>query len=219
MRAFIAAFLVLLFPFTSYAALTTGAVDTGNVSGLIKIPAADIAAIDPSLLQALDPSKAVGLNVIGATGGLTHPACIAETQARIARKQPPPAGDFPCIVPAASGIVSGVCFVNVCKGVAATGLDGILSALKGIASLSGLVTGILSKLLQGGGQGDAPPPATSPTTVAPAPLSASITSQSISANTTPLIDTSLLLKQSAVIVSDLLFALQSPAVQGTSTAH
>ncbi len=173
----------------------------------------------PNFEVPIEPAAAVAKNVVGATGGLTHPACIAETQRRAAMKppQPPPAGDFPCIVPASNGagIVDGVCFVNVCKGVASTGLDGLMSALKSIGSLSGIVTGILSKLIQGGGGGESAPPPTSPTSVAPVPtpVSTAVTSQSISPGNARAFDPTILLKQSAVIVQDLLHSLNPQVVQ------
>ncbi len=216
MQAFIAAFLVLLFPFTSFAALTTGPFDSVSVRilGNLGVPPTDAISANSSFLTSIEAPKAVGLNVVGATGGLTHPACIAETIRRANMKppQPPPAGDFPCIVPAASGIVDGVCFVNVCKGIASTGLDGIMAALKSIGSLGGIVSGILSKLLQGGSSApDGPTPSASDSTtpIVRSPLSQSITTADASQSP----DMPLLFSQSAGIVQDLLRSLQSPDVQ------
>ena len=211
-RALVCLVSLALFPSVATAVAVTG--DVGSVSSQINIPVTDIGAINPSYIQALDPAKAVGLNVVGATGGLTHPACIAETIRRANMKppQPPPAGDFPCIVPAASGIVDGVCFVNVCKGIASTGLDGIMAALKSISSLSGIVSGILSKLIQGGSSapdGPTPSASDSATPIVTPPLSQSITTADASQS----LDMSLLFSQSAGIVQDLLRSLQSPDVQ------
>lgn len=210
-RALVCLVSLALFPSVATAALVTG--DVGSVSSQINIPAADAGAANTSLLQSIDPTQAAGQSVVGVTGGLTHPACIAETQRRAAAKQPPPMGDFPCIVPAGVGVVDGVCFVNVCKGVSSTGLDGLMTALKGIGSLGGIVSGILSKLLQGGSSApDSPPPAAAETI---APVSAPLSSGLISTNTdvSQSLDMSLLLTQSAGIVRDLLRSLQSPDVQ------
>ncbi len=212
--------LVAFLPLTSYAALSTGPFDSVSVRILGKLePLPDVVSANSSFLTSIEAPKAAGLNVVGATGGLTHPACIAETQRRAAMMppQPPPMGDFPCIVPAGIGIVDGVCFSYVCKGIASTGLDGIMSALKSLSSLSGIVSGILSKLMQGGSS--APE---GPTPSASAPLPPVVpppTSQSILTNTLQPLDTSLLLRQSAIIVSDLLFSLNPPAVQGTGSAQ
>lgn len=206
-----------LCPSVVTAALVTG--DVGSVSSQIKIPAADAVAANTSFLQSIEPMKAAGLGVAGATGGLTHPACIAETQARAARKQPPPAGDFPCIVPAGTGIVDGVCFVNVCKGITSTGLDGIMSALKSIGSLGGIVSGILSKLLQGGSSApDGPTPTPSETIP---PVSTPLTSGLISSDTTtyPSIDMTALFTHSKSVVQELLSALSPQANEQTSVTR
>src|SRR3990167_1230025 len=131
----------------------------------VNLPAALIEPI-PNDLSPLDPSGAVGRNVPGATGGLTHSACGAGTARRRAAGQPPLIGRFPCVVPTsnASGSVDGVCFVNECRGVASTGLDGLLSALGGISSLGSIVSGIFEKLLQKEQSGGDPSaaPATQP---------------------------------------------------------
>lgn len=162
MRALVAVTLISFLPLTVFAALTTGGGE--RISDAIKIPGMTGITIDPTYLQPIDPAKAAGLDVAGATGGLTHPACVAETARRAAMDppQPPPNGDFPCIVPASNGagIVDGVCFVKVCRGVSFTGLGGIMSAVGSISSLVSVVGGILAKLLQGspgtpsGGGGD-----------------------------------------------------------------
>ena len=210
-RALVCLVSLALFPSVATAVAVTG--DVGSVSSQINIPVTDIGAINPSYIQALDPAKAVGLNVVGATGGLTHPACIAETIRRANMKppQPPPAGDFPCIVPAASGIVDGVCFVNVCKGIASTGLDGIMAALKSIGSLGGIVSGILSKLIQGGSSA---PDSSAPSVSEPAtPVVTPPASQSIAREVYQSPDMSLLFSQSRDIVQDLLRSLRSPDVQ------
>ena len=222
MRAFVVICIVSFLPLTSYAALSTGPYDPvsvrilGNLEGNINVPLTDAVSANSSFLASIDAPKAAGLNVVGATGGLTHPACIAETIRRANMKppQPPPNGDFPCIVPASNGagIVDGVCFVNVCKGVASTGLDGIMAALKSISSLSGIVSGILSKLIQGGSSapdGPTPSASDSATPIVTPPLSQSITTADASQS----LDMSLLFSQSAGIVQDLLRSLQSPDVQ------
>ena len=151
MRALIAAGLISLLPFSAYAALTPGGIE--NVSDLININIPDVKnAIDPSYLQPMEAGEAAGLNVAGMTGGLTHPACVTETARRAAMDppQPPPHGDFPCMVPTSnsSGIVDGVCFVHECRGVASTGLGGLMSALGNISSLGSIVSSLLQNLLQ-----------------------------------------------------------------------
>src|SRR3989344_7416758 len=137
MRVFVTVILLAFLPVSAYAALTPGGVE--NVSDLININIPDVNnVIDPSYLQPMEAGEAAGLNVAGMTGGLTHPACVTETARRAAMDppQPPPHGDFPCMVPTSnsSGIVDGVCFVHECRGVASTGLDGLMSALGGLSS-------------------------------------------------------------------------------------
>src|SRR3989338_2995570 len=176
----------------------------------VNLPAALIEPI-PNDLSPLDPSGAVGRNVPGATGGLTHPACVAETARRAAEEQPPPMGDFPCVVPTsnASGIVDGVCFVNECKGVASTGLDGLLSALGGISSLGSIVSSVLENLLSPApsSPSDGSPNTTAPQTPStPPPTSLLITNTPL----TPL-DMSKLFNDSAIIINNLLFALNPQA--------
>lgn len=164
-------------------------------------------------LPPISPAAADGLGVAGATGGLTHPACVAETARRAAMDppQPPPNGDFPCVVPASnnSGIVEGVCFVTVCRGVASTGLDGLMSALSGnLSSLTSIVSSLLGNLLQ--------PKPSSPSDGAPD--SALPTNPTVPQSTSPLItdalltpqDMSKLFNDSGIIVRDLLFSLNAP---------
>ena len=207
MRAFIASGLIFFVPLTTFAALTTGPVEP--VSGLIKIPEVQI---DPSYLAPMEAGEAVGLNVPGMTGGLTHPACVAETARRAAMDppQPPPNGDFPCVVPASNGagVVNGVCFVKVCKGVSSTGLDGLLSALGGLSSLSSMVSSVLSNLLKpqpGSPSGDGGNPgANADSQPTPPPLSSGLAQP---------INTSKLLSDSADIVRNLLSLLNPSAGQ------
>jgi len=178
----------------------------------VNLPAALIEPI-PNDLSPLDPSGAVGRNVPGATGGLTHPACVAETARRAAEEQPPPMGDFPCVVPTsnASGIVDGVCFVNECKGVASTGLDGLLSALGGISSLGSIVSGIFEKLLQ---SGPSSPSNSNPNVTAPqVPQTPQSTSLLITNEPFTPLDMSKLFSDSAAIVRNLLSALNLQAEQ------
>ncbi|MBI5457598.1 hypothetical protein HY971_02650 [Candidatus Kaiserbacteria bacterium] len=210
MRTLVVAILISFLPFTAFATLTTDG--TEPVSGLIKIPNV---TIDPTYLAPINPTKAAGLDVAGATGGLTHPACVAETARRAAMKppQPPPNGDFPCVVPTSnsSGIVEGLCFVNECRGVSSTGLNGIMSALSSLSSLSSAVNAVLSRLLQQSDQSTPPSNTgnpgidTSPQSTLPTPSSGLVQ---------PL-DTSKLLSDSAAMVSNLLFLLNPPAVQPT----
>lgn len=163
----------------------------------------------PNVLTPIEPAEAVGRGVAGATGGLTHPACVAETARRAAMKppQPPPNGDFPCMVPTSnnSGIVEGVCFAKVCKGIASTGLDGVLSTLGGLSSLSSMVSSILGNLLQ---PKPGSPPDGGPDSTPPANPAAE-QSTSLLITSTPLteLDMSRLFNDSAVIVSNLLGAL------------
>src|SRR3989338_5737728 len=167
------------------------------------LPAFLIEQIPPDIVP-IEPAEAVGRNVPGATGGLTHPACVAETARRAAEEQPPPMGDFPCVVPTsnASGIVDGVCFVNECRGVASTGLDGLLSALGGISSLGSIVSGIFEKLFQKEPSGG--DPSAAPATPPPA-------SELLVTDQFQPIDMSKLFSGSATIVRDLLFALNPQA--------
>ena len=202
MRVLIIVVLVAFLPVSAYAALTPGGVQ--NVSDLIDINIPDVNnVIDPSYLQPMDAGEAAGLNVPGMTGGLTHPACVAETARRASEDQPPPHGDFPCMVPTSnsSGIVDGVCFVHECRGVASTGLDGLMSALGGLSSLSSMVSSILQNLLQ--------PKPSSPSDGAPAVNPAAEQSTSLLITGTPLteLDMSRLFNDSATIVSNLLGAL------------
>jgi len=174
------------------------------------LPAFLIEQIPPDIVP-IEPAEAVGRNVPGATGGLTHPACVAETARRAAEEQPPPMGDFPCIVPTsnASGIVDGVCFVNECRGVASTGLDGLLSALGGISSLGSIVSSVLENLLSPApsSPSDGSPNTTAPQTPStPPPTSLLITNTPL----TPL-DMSKLFNDSAIIINNLLFALNPQA--------
>ena len=101
----------------------------------------------------LPAEVAVKTPIPGATGGLTHPACVAETNRRAALSppQPPPAGDFPCIVPASNGagVVNGMCFATVCKGVSFTGLDGLLSNIGTMAAIAGMAA-LVAKLVASG---------------------------------------------------------------------
>jgi len=202
MRALIALCLVLSYPFIAYAALTTG--QTGGVSGEIKIPV-DV-KVDPSYLS---PNQM--LNIPGASGGLTNPACVAETSARAARDQPPPKGDFPCTpIPASngSGFVYGVCFANVCKGTSFSLVGAITSFLSNIP-LSSIASAILGKIM-GSGQGDSSGGAGDIGTPVPqTPLA----SQLISTDSTEPLDTSLMLAQSDKIVEDLNSALNPPGTQ------
>ena len=212
MPALAAAVFVSFLPLMTYAALTTGAVEP--VSNSIHIPATDAAAANSSFLASMEPTQAAGLNVAGASGGLTHPACIAETNRRAAMQppQPPPNGDFPCIVPASNGAgtVDGVCFVNVCRGVSFTGLGGIMSAVGSISSLSSIVSGIFGNLMQGGqstsgGAGDSG--ALSNTATSPA------SSQLLSSDTLQPLDTSKMVSDSEETVNNLLFQLNPPGAQ------
>ena len=214
MRVLVILCLVSLLPLPVNAALATGAVGPvsdrilGNLGGNINIPLTDAVGANSSFLASIDAPKAAGLNVPGMTGGLTHPACVAETARRAAEEQPPPHGDFPCVVPTsnASGIVDGVCFVNECRGVASTGLDGLLSALGGISSLGSIVSGIFEKLFQKEPSGGDPSaaPATPPATPPPA-------SELLVTNQFQPLDMSKLFSDSATIVRDLLFALNPQA--------
>lgn len=210
MRALIAVGLISFLPLTTFAAVTVGPVEPVSVQ--IKIPT-DV-KIPTDYLQPIDPAKAAGLDVAGATGALTHPACVAETARRAAMKppQPPPNGDFPCVVPASNGagVVDGVCFVKVCKGVSFTGFGGILSAVSSISSLASVVGGILARLLQGspstpsGGGGDFG------TTTANKP---SPESQFLFTGSTQTPDMTKLLNDSAAIVTKLGSLLNPPSTQ------
>lgn len=207
-------YLIAFLPLTSYAAFSTAPFDPvsvrilGNLDG--NIGGSFAARVDPSYLFPLDPSAAVGLNVPGTTGGLTQPACVAETARRAALTppQPPPSGDFPCVVPTfnSSGIVDGVCFATVCRGVASTGLDGQLFALDTVSPLSSVASGIAEKLAQGSpstppsSYGFASPPQTS----LPTPP---FTFQRLTTGFAQPLDMSRLFRDSAVIVGNLLRAL------------
>jgi len=172
----------------------------------VNLPAALIEPI-PNDLSLLDPSEAVGRNVVGATGGLTHPACVAETARRASEDQPPPHGDFPCVVPTSnsSGIVEGVCFVHECRGVSSTGLDGLMSALGSLSSLSSIVSSILGNLLQ--------PKPSSPLDGSPSgvpatnPTAEQSTSFLITSAPLTELDMSRLFSDSAIVVRNLLSAL------------
>ena len=163
----------------------------------------------PNVLVPMDAGEAAGLNVPGMTGGLTHPACVAETARRAAMNppQPPPHGDFPCMVPTSnsSGIVDGVCFVHECRGVASTGLGGLMSALGNISSLGSIVSSLLQNLLQ--------PKPSSPSdggvSTLPPQTPATPQSTSVLITGTPLteLDMSRLFNDSATIVGNLLGAL------------
>ena len=213
MPALAAAVFVSFLPLMTYAALTTGAIEP--VSDSIHIPAADAAAANSSFLTSMEPTQAAGLNVAGASGGLTHPACVMETNRRAAMQppQPPPNGDFPCIVPASNGAgtVDGVCFVNVCRGVSFTGLGGIISAVGSISSLNSVVSGIFGNLMQGGqnssggGAGDSGTVSTTATSPA--------SSQLLSSDTLQPLDTTQMLNDSEANVRNLLFQLNPPGAQ------
>lgn len=184
----------------------------------VNVPAV-LARPIPTYDVPLDPSEAVGRNVVGATGGLTHPACVAETARRAAEEQPPPMGDFPCVVPTsnASGIVDGVCFVSECRGVASTGLDGLLSALGGISSLGSIVSSILGNLLS---PAPSSPSDGSPNTTAPqAPATPQPASELLKTDEFQAFDMSKLFNDSAIIISDLLFALNPPVAQDTGSTR
>lgn len=214
MRALVAIGLISFLPFMAYAALSTGPYDpvskdivnnlNFSLNGNINIPFSDAVAANSVAFPPIDPTKAAGLGVAGATGGLTHPACVAETIRRTSEEQPPPHGDFPCVVPTsnASGIVDGVCFVYECRGVASTGLGGLLSALGGISSLGSIVSGILGKLMQKEPSADNPSTAaaTPPTTPPPA-------SELLATDQFEPLDMSKLFNDSADIVRGLLSAL------------
>ena len=208
MRVLITVMLVALMPVGAYAALTPGGVE--NVSDLININIPDVNnVIDPSYLQPMEAAEAAGLNVPGMTGGLTHPACVAETARRapMGPPQPPPHGDFPCMVPTSngSGIVDGVCFVHECRGVASTGLDGLMSALGNLSSLSSMVSSILSNLLKP--SPSSPPGNNENITVPQTPATPQSTSLLITSAPLTELDMSKLFSDSAVIVRNLLGAL------------
>ena len=160
----------------------------------------------------LTPSQM--LDIPGATGALTNPACVAETSARAARKQPPPNGDFPCTpIPASngSGFVYGVCFATVCKGTSFSLLGAITSFLSNIP-LSAIAGAILSKIMAGGqdsSSGGAPILGTS----TKSELIPSLNSQFILTDSTEPLDTSILLAQSDKIVEDLNSSLNPPGTQ------
>jgi len=214
MRVLIIVVLVAFLPVSAYAALTPGGVQ--NVSDLIDINIPDVNnVIDPSYLQPMEAGEAAGLNVPGMTGGLTHPACVAETARRAAMDppQPPPHGDFPCMVPTSnsSGIVDGVCFVHECRGVASTGLGGLMSALGNISSLGSIVSSLLQNLLQ--------PKPSSPSdggvSTLPPQTPATPQSTSVLITGTPLteLDMSRLFNDSGIIVRNLLGALNPSSAQ------
>lgn len=220
MRALVAVILISFLPLTTFAAVSTGPYELvsdrilGNLNGNINVPFYDASAANSAAFTPIDPTKAAGLDVAGATGALTHPACVAETARRAAMDppQPPPNGDFPCVVPASNGagVVDGVCFVKVCRGVSFTGLGGIMSAVSSIASLASTVGGILARLLQGspstpsGGGGDFGSTTAREFSPAPQPLSTGSLQ-------TP--DMSKLLSDSAAIVAKLGALLNPPPTQ------
>lgn len=221
MRALVAVILISFLPLTTFAAVSTGPYELvsdrilGNLNGNINVPFYDASAANSAAFTPIDPTKAAGLDVAGATGALTHPACVAETARRAAMDppQPPPNGDFPCVVPASNGagVVDGVCFVKVCRGVSFTGLGGIMSAVSSIASLASTVGGILARLLQGspstppsGGGGDF-----GSTTA----NRSSFTSEILSAGSLQTPDIPKLLSDSAAIVTKLGSLLNPPLTQ------
>lgn len=205
-RALVCLVALTFSPSIATAALVTG--DVGSVSSQINIPAADAVAANAAFLTPINPSAAVGLGVAGATGGLTHPTCVAAVAAGSS-------AGTPCLVPVTgfSIPVVGVCAATVCSGTAYAGVGGVLSAIGSIASIASAVSGVLSALLGGGSSApDSPPPIASETI---APISAPLTSGLISTDTdvSQSLDLSLLFTQSADIVRDLLRSLQSSDVQ------
>ncbi len=144
---------LLVFPHVTLAALPPG-------GGIPPIPVNPHGIIPPlnippisSINTALPADKAVNMAVQGATGALTHPVCVAETNRRAALSppQPPPSGDFPCVVPASNGagVVNGMCFATVCKGASFTGLDGLLSSIGTLAAIAGMAA-LVGKFVSSG---------------------------------------------------------------------
>jgi len=92
----------------------------------------------------------LGAGMAGQSGEVDHPTCVAETERRRQKKQPPPNGDFPCVVPASngSGTVTGVCFVTKCRGKSFTGVGGQGGGGTGLDQVMKSLGELFGKLMQ-----------------------------------------------------------------------
>jgi len=213
-------------PEISLAAAVVGIPATDPVSKQIFLGDSSVIPAQLNIPSPLPPTEAVAKDVSGATGLLDHPTCVAEVNRRAALSppQPPPSGDFPCVVPASNGagVVNGMCFVTQCKGVSFTGLGGILTSIGTMAAIGGAVA-LVSKLLSsgqsaGGGTGAFLQNATgtlgcgayAQTSTSTSPLCVPYYPQFVMATSTTGTDISLLLQKSLETIRLLLSAL-SPA--------